>query len=74
MLNFRLEVPPIPEILSKDEKQSLFDRSLKKFVRIIKKSGLMNELKERRYYVAPSKRRRMKKEKAKRAAIREGQK
>lgn len=42
------------------------ERMIKRFNKKVKKSGILDEVKERRYYEKPSKIRRLKKERAKR--------
>ena len=48
--------------------QSQVERMIKKFSRKVKKSGLMDELKDRRYFTKKSVKRRMKRLKRKRLA------
>lgn len=47
------------EIYIRDQEQ--FEKMVKKFTRKVKKSGVLEEVRERRYYTKPSVRRRMKK-------------
>jgi ribosomal protein S21 len=54
------------EVVIRD--QSQVERMIKKFSRKVKKSGLLNELRERRYYTKKSTIRRMKRLKRKRLA------
>ena len=42
------------------------DRMVKKFIKKTKKSGIIDELRERRYYIKPSDAKRMKRKKRKR--------
>ncbi len=48
--------------------QSQVERMIKKFSRKVKKSGLLNDLRERRYFTKKSTKRRMKRLKRKRLA------
>tara|TARA_R100001509_G_scaffold66279_1_gene36751 strand:- start:197 stop:421 length:225 start_codon:yes stop_codon:yes gene_type:complete len=54
------------EVVIRD--QSQVEKMIKKFSRKVKKSGLLNELRERRYYTKKSTIRRMKRLKRKRLA------
>jgi small subunit ribosomal protein S21 len=47
------------EIYIRDQEQ--FERMVKKFTRKVKKSGVLEEVRERRYYTKPSTKRRAKK-------------
>jgi small subunit ribosomal protein S21 len=47
------------EIYVRDQEQ--FERMVKKFTRKVKKSGVLEEVRERRYYTKPSEKRRAKK-------------
>ena len=47
------------EIYIRDQEQ--FEKMVKKFTRKVKKSGILDEVRERRYYTKPSVKRRMKK-------------
>ncbi len=47
------------EIYVRDQEQ--FEKMVKKFTRKVKKSGILEEVRERRYYTKPSVKRRMKK-------------
>ena len=47
------------EIYVRDQEQ--FERMLKKFTRKVKKCGILDEVRERRYYTKPSVKRRAKK-------------
>ena len=47
------------EIYVRDQEQ--FEKMVKKFTRKVKKSGVLEEVRERRYYTKPSVKRRMKK-------------
>ena len=51
--------PVHAEIYIKDQQQ--FERLVKKFTRKVKKSGILDEVRERRYYTKPSVKRRKKK-------------
>ncbi len=54
------------EVIIRDQEQ--VERMIKKFSRKVKKSGLLDELKERRYYTKKSVKRRLKRLKRKRLA------
>ena len=54
------------EVVIRDQEQ--VERMIKKFSRKVKKSGLLDELKERRYYTKKSVKRRLKRLKRKRLA------
>jgi len=51
--------PVHAEIYIKDQEQ--FERMVKKFTRKVKKSGVLDEVREKRYFTKPSVKRRMKK-------------
>ena len=53
------KTPVHAEIYIKDQKQ--FEKMVKKFTRKVKKTGILDEVRERRYYTKPSVKRRMKK-------------
>jgi ribosomal protein S21 len=52
---------------SKDE----FERALRAFSKMVKKNEIMNEIKRREYYVAPSRKRILKQQESKRRKIRD---
>ena len=52
------------EVYIRDQEQ--FARMLKKFTRKVKKSGILDEVRERRYYTKKSKKRRLKRANKKR--------
>ena len=64
--------PVHAEIYIKDQQQ--FERLVKKFTRKVKKSGILEEVRERRYYTKPSVKRRMKKLEKKRLIKRAAEK
>ena len=64
--------PVHAEIYIKDQQQ--FERLVKKFTRKVKKSGILDEVRERRYYTKPSVKRRMKKLEKKRLIKRAAEK
>ena len=51
--------PVHAEIYIRDQEQ--FERMVKKFTRKVKKSGVLDEVREKRYFTKPSVKRRMKK-------------
>ena len=54
------------EVYVRDQEQ--IERMIKKFSRKVKKSGILDEVRERRYYTKPSVKRRLKKLEKKRLA------
>ena len=60
------------EIYVRDQEQ--FEKMVKKFTRKVKKSGILEEVRERRYYTKPSVKRRMKKLEKKRLIKRAAEK
>jgi small subunit ribosomal protein S21 len=56
------------------KKKDNMDRVIKRFIKKCKKLGIIDEIKERRYYVKPSEKRRRAKERAIRRRIKEEKK
>tara|TARA_B100001094_G_C18066131_1_gene737570 strand:+ start:869 stop:1075 length:207 start_codon:yes stop_codon:yes gene_type:complete len=56
------------------KKKDNMDRVVKRFIKKCKKLGIIDEIKERRYYVKPSEKRRRAKERAIRRRIKEEKK
>ena len=44
--------------------QEQFDRSVKKFIKLVKQDGILQEVKERRYYIKPSTKLKLKRQKS----------
>lgn len=55
----------------RDESQEGLDKAIKEFTRRVKKEGLLNELRNKEFYLSPSKRRRFKKKEAMKRRIQE---
>jgi len=51
-----------------------YERALKKFKKLVEKRGILDEVKKREFYVAPSLKRRMKSLEARRRAYRDSKK